>query len=466
MIVTARAVGVLGLDETFPRPGWVVLDAAREQCFSGEIEMETTPPVRVYFDRGRIYLAERTTDPPLGARLVDAGALEAVQLTHGTVRIGDVDHLGRLFERSPSVDRHAVMVTLELMTDEATTWVAAQTVRGASVTPYQRHPSGVHRWERVSSALDLAPGSPLPAPDPLGRPAATSTPIGVAPRAAVYDELDGDIRIVWNDPVFADLSAATTVAARGESIAEHGGSGSGAATITEAASETAPTESRSVSQAVSTETADAVAEIESMAFDVLSSTDSLQSFEVIWPSGEIEDGFATATADVTTLAAPAVEPNRSPAPAPASEPVAQPSDGTIRFTLPVPEATESRSHFLEAPVADEVVLAVRRAIAAIESGFTMPVLPESETRTTRPVSVAVHTQSEPVSGTTIVPSTSEAVDALRTQHPDLERTVPPAPAPQPPSVDVVDTAPADTAEPPAEERKSALRRLIAGLRRR
>ncbi len=466
--MAARAVGVLGLDETFPRPGWVVLDAAREQCFSGEIEMETTPPVRVYFDRGRIYLAERISDPPLGARLVDSGALDAVQLSHGTVRIGDVDHLGRLFERSPSVDRHAVMVTLELMTEEATSWVAAQTVRGAAVTPYQRHPSGVHRWERVASVLDRAPGSPLPAPDPLERPAATSAPVGAAPRTPVYDELDGDIRIVWHDPAFAEVPKTAAMARRGDLVADDG-SGSGPAGATAVA---APEEAEPEVMTMSTETADAVAEIESMAFDVLSTSDSLSGFEVIWPSGEVDDGF-TSVGDVATVVTAPAAPTVPIAPAEsAPETAPAPADGAIRFTIPVPDTTESRTHF-EAPVADEVVLAVRRAIAAIESGFTMPVMPESDMRPSRPVLSMAHGSGEAVSGTTIVPSTSEAVDAVIAMHPEFDRPV------EPEAVREAEVDPAETAaaaavaavaavepEPPVEERKSALRRLIAGLRRR
>ena len=78
----------------------------------------------VYADRGRIYLAERSSDPSLGARLVDAGALNATQLEHGAMRIGDAEHLGRLFERVPSVDRQKVIVTAELMTEECIGWLA------------------------------------------------------------------------------------------------------------------------------------------------------------------------------------------------------------------------------------------------------------------------------------------------------------------------------------------------------
>jgi len=34
---------VLGVERTFPRPGWVVLDAIRERRFTGEVVFETAP---------------------------------------------------------------------------------------------------------------------------------------------------------------------------------------------------------------------------------------------------------------------------------------------------------------------------------------------------------------------------------------------------------------------------------------
>ena len=77
----------LGLEGTFPRPGWTVLDAVRDRRFTGEVVFDTLPEIRLYADRGNIYLAERSSDPSLGARLVDAGALNATQLEHGAVKI-------------------------------------------------------------------------------------------------------------------------------------------------------------------------------------------------------------------------------------------------------------------------------------------------------------------------------------------------------------------------------------------
>jgi hypothetical protein len=69
------APDVLGLAHTFPRPGWVVLDAIRERGLTGEVVCRTTPKMTVWADRGRVYHAEREDDPPLGDRLVAGRAL-------------------------------------------------------------------------------------------------------------------------------------------------------------------------------------------------------------------------------------------------------------------------------------------------------------------------------------------------------------------------------------------------------
>ena len=61
---------MLGLAHTFPRPGWVVLDAIRERSLTGEVVCRTTPKMTVWADRGHVYHAEREDDPALGDRLL------------------------------------------------------------------------------------------------------------------------------------------------------------------------------------------------------------------------------------------------------------------------------------------------------------------------------------------------------------------------------------------------------------
>ncbi len=129
-----------------PRPGWAALDAARELAFTGEIVFSAEPDVRVYVDNGVAYFAERADDPSLGRRLLDAGVVDAAQLDKGTVRVGDVEHLGRLFDRDPSVDRDAVMVMTEAATDARLTELANTIVSATTATAYRHHESGVHRW--------------------------------------------------------------------------------------------------------------------------------------------------------------------------------------------------------------------------------------------------------------------------------------------------------------------------------
>lgn len=170
----------LGLAGTFPRPGWVVIDAVRDAAFTGEVACATTPAVTIHADRGRIYSAERSSDAPLSARLVDAGALTATELEHGVLRLAGAEHLGRLFERVPTVDRDAVLVTAGLLTDDCLSWLATQHVAGIDVTPYRHHPAGIQRWDPVP---DVAPAAPAP----LAAPPAPAAPMApMAPPAAPF----------------------------------------------------------------------------------------------------------------------------------------------------------------------------------------------------------------------------------------------------------------------------------------
>ena len=191
---------VFGLEGTFPRPGWVVLDAARRHGFTGELTFETIPTVKVYLDGGLIYLAERVTDPSLGSRLVDAGALNAAQLEHGSMQLGDVAHLGRLFERVPSVNRQTVMVMTEMMTEECVGWLASQLVHDVDAAPYRHHPGGIQRWLHPPATHQLAPGDPLPAPS------ADAAPVELLPPESLFspDVSFDDGLITWDQPSWLD----------------------------------------------------------------------------------------------------------------------------------------------------------------------------------------------------------------------------------------------------------------------
>ncbi len=127
-------------------PGWLVLDAAREQQFTGEIVFDASHQITAYFDNGIAYHAVRAGDPSLCEQLLDAGIVDASQIDRGVVRVGGVEHLGRLFDRDPSVDRDAVTVFVELKTDTLLTELANRPATTFRLTAYRHHASGIHRW--------------------------------------------------------------------------------------------------------------------------------------------------------------------------------------------------------------------------------------------------------------------------------------------------------------------------------
>ena len=79
-----------------------------ERGFTGEVRLALGTGVLVYADGGRPYFAERVGDAALGERLVTTGVLRDEQLARGMIRVGDVEHLGRLFDRDATIDRDAV----------------------------------------------------------------------------------------------------------------------------------------------------------------------------------------------------------------------------------------------------------------------------------------------------------------------------------------------------------------------
>jgi len=128
-----------------PQPAATTLAALQERSFTGQVTFATDPAVRVYFDRGTPYFAERDGDRPISGRLLDEGVVSASQVERGTVRVGDVENLGRLFDRDDSVDRDAVMVVVESSTD-CVLGELATTVSEIQLHSFRHHPSGIHRW--------------------------------------------------------------------------------------------------------------------------------------------------------------------------------------------------------------------------------------------------------------------------------------------------------------------------------
>jgi hypothetical protein len=93
-----------------------------------------------------VYFADRSTDGGLGVRLLVEGVITREQMHRATLMVGGVEHLGRMFDRDASIDRDAVELCVELMTDDVLTAVADAPVTGYKLHLYKRHPSGVDRW--------------------------------------------------------------------------------------------------------------------------------------------------------------------------------------------------------------------------------------------------------------------------------------------------------------------------------
>ena len=146
----ARAVPGINLfpNETdfSPRPAWQVIEAARRQHLTGELTLQTAPTTRVFMRDGVVYFAERSTDGALAIRLMMEGVITREQMQRGTLIVNGVEHVGRMFDADPSIDRSSVELCAELFTDDVMVDVANRNVTGYELVLYRRHPSGIDRW--------------------------------------------------------------------------------------------------------------------------------------------------------------------------------------------------------------------------------------------------------------------------------------------------------------------------------
>ncbi len=458
---------LFGLAGTFPRPAWVVIDAARDHRFTGEISFESTPTVHLYFDRGRIYLAERITDPSLGSRLIDAGVLNAAQLEHGTMRLGEVDHLGRLFERVPSVDRYAVLVTSEMMTEECVSWLAGQQVPSVDVRPYRHHPSGVHRWDRPDGWHDLNPGDPLPAPALDDAPVEISPPEPPFSQGSPTVPFSDDMIVRWDEPSWLDLGDLDN-----DPATQRAHPHSDPRERTPTLESDRPTRVDD-GLGIRTDWVDRLttegspnpggASLPSGTAAPAVRAEPVERFEVKWPSGEVDEQFGGSD----TASHDGHHPDLDRA-GPTARLVRTPSrragvDTIEPETEARPEATTVTDDV------DDVVLAVRAAVASIETGGLV-------TRSPLATLPAAHDLELGAAGAAgLVPPgrvavrsdvgdwTANAKGLGRATMQQPTRSVFDEVAPQ----SDPESCPTDTA-PPAEvepARTGALRRLIGGLRR-
>jgi hypothetical protein len=179
------------------RPAWQVIEAARRRYLTGQLVLETTPPTHVYLRDGQVYFAERTTDGGLGVRLLVEGVITREQMHRATLQVSGVEHLGRMFERDDSIDREAVQLCVELMTDDVLTHVSDVQVATWRMKMYQRHPSGLDRWvptrvEVITHLVDspaavdpevVATPAPAPRPRPQLAPPPVTSEVRMPPPA-------------------------------------------------------------------------------------------------------------------------------------------------------------------------------------------------------------------------------------------------------------------------------------------
>jgi hypothetical protein len=143
-----------------PRPAWQVIEAARRQYLTGELMLPTTPATRVYLRDGLVYFAERTSDGALPIRLMMEGVITRDQMQRGIVIVNGVEHVGRMFDADPSIDRASVELCTELFTDDVLVSVANVPVASYELALYKRHPSGIDRWYPHTVPVSARQGEP------------------------------------------------------------------------------------------------------------------------------------------------------------------------------------------------------------------------------------------------------------------------------------------------------------------
>ena len=510
--ITTNATELAALAVDGLQPAWMTLNEARERAFTGEIVFETDPEVIAYFDHGLVYYAERATDASLGRRLIDAGVLDIDQLDRGMVRVGDIEHLGRLFDRDPSVDRDAVVVVAESATQELIADLANRAITTVRVTGYRHHASGVHRWfvapldpagpqrpvsavaQLDSTVFDRLPGLPFSGADELTIEwdehfdDATGTAVDDAFDVSMFgisgeslvdsDQLDADVFELTLDLVeFTDEVDSLDDEFMFDSLDEELVLDSlDVDTIDDVDEEFAldSLDEELVLDALDVDTIDDVDEefvvdsldeelvVDSLDVDTIDDVDEAvrdstdvdrsDAFEflVMWPDGS-EEPATEASAYVEDAGSITDE-----------LVVTEFDYGTLEFSMPPLELSDE-PEFADADVPDDVADAVRRAIAAIESASVAAPAPEIDESpmVSRPAEVL---------GDFAPPTMAMRAEVLYGLTDDeTDGNTDPAPmlGEASPTGGVVSVdGPAEESSGGGNERSSALRRLIGSLRRK
>lgn len=501
------------------RSGWEVLDRARASGFTGELEFALDPPAHVFLEAGAVYLAECDRDPPIGARLIAAGVLTEEQLDAGAVAVAGELHLGRVLELVPSIDRAATLAALEMLSGETLAWIAAQNTPDVVSRPYVYHPSGVNRWYLVTSPAPPQLPAPLAPPRPAGQRVRGWRPS----RRALAPSTD-ELRIEWLEDVLGATPGATDAGPAPlpsvpQSPPEEDFVADASMGDTVPESDRAPAAAPRPAQAGEDVLGEALAADASL--EVL-----VDRFELMWPSGEIgvtvpwsdekqneeppessnDEGDRGARAVEEVNADAGLDVDEDPdssslaethdrvpsAPAPSRAPGSQLPP---RYGAPAPSE----------PATDQLRLAVRQTVSAIEEGFVRglrldPVVPVSDEEIDpfdrwSDVEIREHAGvvgggwSEPVSADPFAfdedpfagwtgPETVADVDPFDEAAPDLSVGEEPTDVESHTTVETDRTSvrrgtvaprskvPGFGAPDPGAERRTALRRLIDDLRGR
>ncbi len=472
-----------------PQPGWMTLDEASDRAFTGEVIFEVDPEVLVYLDTGVVYYAERTSDLSLARRLLEAGVVDQIQLERGTVRVGDVEHLGRLFEREPSVDADAVMVVTETATEDLVTELANHAVTTVRVTAYRHHPSGIHRWFANRAE-----------PHGVGRQAGPTSHI--APSAAalatgmVPDAIGDELIIEWDelaDPT-SPLEASSAFDVFTFDSYGYGDVSPGGIDLTDVPIEFEGAESfggdvDDIMEYAETEYAET--EVAELAVDISDANDAAEiavttemavtseieespevivhgsilepivdlvrdddpgDFQVTWPNSDDEPVVVEVTDSATETANDSTTVEVSP--------ITETATGELRFEMPALELSDDDEAGDEVP--DEVAAAVRRAIAAIE-------MVSGEVPVITPMTVVFDPFAEvPEPAEPVAPSPVGFAPPTMAMRAEVMYAQEAAAADAGDALvdDLASDGADEYAEAVADERTSALRRLIGSLRRK
>ena len=189
----------LGLEPGEPRPVWALIDAIRTRHFSGELRLELEPAALVYAEAGKVYFAERAGALDVLDVLVALGVISYDDALVGAVHLADAPHLGRLFERVPTLDRDHVELAIERLTNDVLATIADRTVVDFTVTSYRHHRSGMVLWNDAVT-------SPPSTFSERGLPRVAVLPTQT-PRTLVAVPIEADLpgrRVVCDDPAVSD----------------------------------------------------------------------------------------------------------------------------------------------------------------------------------------------------------------------------------------------------------------------